>query len=106
MFMPKEVRNIAEKVFEMEPEADPSYNGRLPGTVGLTGFVREFTFWRMIEVNEGSRPEKGWLRNWPGKGVEIKAIYERWTAIHNGLGANWTEKKGYEDIRPLVGVTK
>jgi len=106
--MPKEVYPLAEKLFEMEPEADPGYSGppSLPGTITLRGFTREYVFWRMMEVDRGERTSKGWLRNWPGSSISAQVMLDRWEAIHGGLGADWTEKKGYDDIRHYVGNTK
>jgi len=104
--MPKEAYAVAEKVFEMEPEADPAYSGPFPCTITLKGFAREVAFWRMMELDKGERPNKGWLRNWSGNSIAAQTMLDRWKAIHGGLGDDWTERKGYDDIRHYVGNTK
>ena len=104
--MPKELTRVAQRVFEMEPEADRDYYGSLPGTVTITGYSREFAFWHAMETDQGQRPTKGWLRNWSPESVNSTTIYTRWKAINGGLGPNWTERQGYEDLRQYIGKTR
>jgi hypothetical protein len=53
------VANVAENLLEVDIAADRKYAGWSPGSVSLTGFARETTFWRKApKLEKGVKPKK------------------------------------------------
>jgi hypothetical protein len=90
---------------ELDIETDPKYSGWAPGSTSVSGFAREFTQW--CAADEEYMMQRIWVRAFPVPNVSRDTITARWDEIfQHGLGQNWTEKQGYEQVRRLVGPTE
>jgi hypothetical protein len=97
---------VAKNILEVDVEADAKYAGWSPGSTSLTGWAAELSFWREM----GKQPER-FQRNWrrvSGKpSLSSDFVHKRWKAItRDGLGEDWTEKRGFEQVRQLVGPSE
>jgi len=97
---------VAGGVLEVDVEADPKYAGWSPGSTSLLGFAREVTFWRLLG-KKAERSDKEWRRATNPPALSSEFVSKRWKAIvKDGLGKDWTERKGYDDVRALVGPSE
>ncbi|GKT57156.1 TPR domain containing protein [Colletotrichum tofieldiae] len=93
---------VADSLLRIDAEADPMYAGWSPGSTSLTGFSRELNFWRRVDDLADAEPS--WTRTSNIISLHSDFILERWKAIvKDGLGNDWTEKKGYDAVRELLG---
>ncbi|KAL4994247.1 prion-inhibition and propagation-domain-containing protein [Aspergillus recurvatus] len=79
------------------------YAGWSPGSTSLTGFAREMTLWKGL-AESGSSDEP--LRTWRRTGsitLHSDFIDKKWSEILNGLGEDFTNKKGFDKVRELIG---
>ncbi|KAK4141492.1 prion-inhibition and propagation-domain-containing protein [Dichotomopilus funicola] len=103
VFIPDSILGVAKNVLEVDVAADPRYAGWSPGSTSLTGFAREMTFWRQA-VKEVEQSQKGWLRATNTPALTSNFALQRWNStMKNGLGEDWTEKKGHDQLRELLG---
>ena len=94
---------VAGRLLEIDVETDPRNTGWSPGSTSLAGFARELTFWRTSDVL-AARKEPTWARGAAGPPLTLQFVAKRWSAIRkDGLGSDWTEKKGYDQLRELIG---
>jgi hypothetical protein len=102
--LPQKLLGIAEKFLEMEVEADPSYAGWSPGSTTVAGFGREVTYWKYINSNIGNEapPEPTWRTATNRAGLDGKFIVQTFMNRQKGLGDDWTEKKGLDQVSDLV----
>ncbi|KAH7270926.1 prion-inhibition and propagation-domain-containing protein [Fusarium solani] len=105
-FIPDSILDVAKNILEVDVEADAKYAGWSPGSTSLTGWAAELSFWREM----GKQPER-FQRNWrrvSGKpSLSSDFVHKRWKAItRDGLGEDWTEKRGFEQVRQLVGPSE
>ncbi|KAK2018744.1 hypothetical protein LZ32DRAFT_653516 [Colletotrichum eremochloae] len=101
--LPGPVIPVADGLLRMDVEADPMYAGWSPGSTSLTGFSRELNFWRKVDALEKTT-EPSWTRTSNIVPLSSDLILKRWVAIvKDGLGNSWTEKKGYDSVRELLG---
>jgi hypothetical protein len=72
----------------------------------LTGFAREATFWkRTSELEKRGRPPS-WHRV-TSKQLHSDFIDKRWKKlVEDGLGGDFTDKEGYEQVRELIGPSE
>lgn len=88
----------------MDVEADPSYVGWYPGSVSVSGFGREVTYWKHIRSNTGKEApaEPVWRTATNRPGLDGKSVLQTFMKRQQGLGDDWTEKKGYDQVSELV----
>lgn len=88
----------------MDVEADPSYVGCYPGSVSVSGFGREVTYWKHIRSNAGKEApaEPVWRTATNRPGLDGKFVLQTFMKRQQGLGDDWTEKKGYDQVSELV----
>ncbi|KAJ6782091.1 hypothetical protein PWT90_06216 [Aphanocladium album] len=102
--LPQKLLPISEKLLEMEVEADPTYAGWSPGSTTVSGFGREVTYWKHIRSNAGKEApvEPAWRTATNRPGLDGKFIIQTFMKRQQGLGEDWTEKKGYDQVTDLV----
>ncbi|KAJ3496635.1 hypothetical protein NLG97_g2514 [Lecanicillium saksenae] len=102
--LPQKLLAISEKLLEMEVEADPAYAGWSPGSTTVSGFGREATYWKQIRSNAGKEApvEPTWRTATNRPGLDGKFIVQTFMKRQQGLGDDWTEKKGYDQVTELV----
>lgn len=107
MFIPDSVLKVADCVLEFDVAADPKYAGWAPGTTSLDGFAREITFWQLIGKEKEEQPRKIWRRGTGGPAHTWEYVFNRWKSIvKDGLGEDWTERKGHDQVRQLLGPSE
>lgn len=97
---------VSSNLLEMEVVGDREYAGWSPGSVSLTGFAREATFWKRLPELEKRENPPSWQRV-TSKQLHTDFIDKRWkTLVEEGLGDNFTDRKGYEQVRELIGPSE
>lgn len=106
MHIPASILPVARGLVEIDVEADPNYAGWSSGSTSLAGFAREATFWREFHT-ETERTERHWVRAADRPSIKAEFLKKRWAELaKNGLGKDWTEKKGYHQVRELTGPSE
>lgn len=87
--------------------ADPKYSGWSPGSVSLTGFSRELSYWNYLG-NEAGVAVPSWPETIKSQiSMNTSSILKRWSNLMSeGLGKDWTEQKGYDSVRELIGPSQ
>ncbi|KAF7172147.1 hypothetical protein CNMCM5623_004401 [Aspergillus felis] len=101
-FFPEAVLSIADDLLEADVAGDKKYAGWSPGSTSLTGFAREISLWQ-IAHSIRKKDELKWSRT-KTKPLLSQFVDQRWREIvKDGLGEDFTDKKGYERLRELIG---
>ncbi|KAL2865213.1 prion-inhibition and propagation-domain-containing protein [Aspergillus lucknowensis] len=102
-FTPESVSAIAEPFLELEINTDAKYTGWSPGSTSLAGFAREITLWKKIAKPASSdKPPPTWHAA-QSKSLTSDAIDSQWNQIREGLGEDFTDRKGFDTVRELIG---
>lgn len=105
-FISEPVLGISDNLLELDIGADPKFAGWSPGCTSLTNFARELTFWRKFGTG-ANVTERTWMRATSPPSLTTDFVVQRGNAMtQSGLGKDWTEKRGYEQVRELVGLSK
>ncbi|KAK4248289.1 small s protein-like protein [Corynascus novoguineensis] len=108
-FISEPILKVAESLLEVDVAADPKYAGWAPGSTSLTGFAREITYWSICRLAKcGGLPSiKVWWRVTDRPTINGNLILERWKSlVREGLGKDWTERKGHDEVRDLCGPSE
>jgi hypothetical protein len=101
--MPPSLLSLATNILEVDVEADPRYAGWSPGSTSVSGFAREITFWRQMD-HDTKTIQPRWRRFSNTPSLTSTFVFDRWKALmKDGLGKDWTARKGYDQVRDLLG---
>ncbi|KAJ5151340.1 uncharacterized protein N7482_010592 [Penicillium canariense] len=104
-YIPDNISRVADKLLEVSVDADRKYAGWSPGSTSLTGFAREATFWNRASELE-NRVDPSWKRT-KSKQLYTSFIHQRWKKIvAEGLGDDFTDRKGYDQLEELLGPSE
>lgn len=97
--------SIADDLLEADVAGDKKYAGWSPGSTSLTGLAREISLWQTAHSIR-KKDELRWSRT-KTKPLLSQFVDQRWREIvRDGLGEDFTDKKGYESLRELIGPTE
>lgn len=98
--------SVAENLLEVDVVGDRKYAGWSPGSVSLTGFARDATFWKRAPELEKRAKPPSWQRV-TSKQLHSDFIDKRWKKlVEEGLGDDFTGRVGYEQVRELIGPSE
>lgn len=101
-FAPEAILSIADDLLDADVEADKKYAGWSPGSTSLIGFGREISLWERFLKDE-KKVQKKW-GGIPLKQLTSEFVNQRWREIvKHGLGDDFTDEKGHERVRELIG---
>lgn len=105
-YIPDIISGVAESVLEVDVVSDRKYAGWSPGSVSLAGFAREATFWKRARELEKKANPPSWYRV-TSKRLFTDFLDKRWRQlVQDGLGDDFTDSKGYEQVRELLGPSQ
>ncbi|OBT62208.1 hypothetical protein VE03_08056 [Pseudogymnoascus sp. 23342-1-I1] len=104
-FVSSAISGIADKLFEVDVSADRKHAGWSPGSTSLFGFARETTYWKAV-AETGEKENPGWHRV---RNISVRSdfVAARWKeSVEEGLGEDFTDRKGYDKVVELIGPTE
>ncbi|OKO98068.1 hypothetical protein PENSUB_9648 [Penicillium subrubescens] len=105
-YVSESISGFAESLLEAEVVGDRKYAGWSPGSVSLTGFARDSSFWKRASELEKRAKPPSWHRV-TSKQLHSDFIDKRWKKlVEEGLGPEFKEKEGYEQVRELIGPSE
>jgi hypothetical protein len=98
---------VASRLLETDVELDRRYAGWSPGSTSLSGFAAELTFWRKVETEPpGDKLERNWVRASNTPSLQGELLVDLWRKRLNGLGKDWNEGEGRNDLKTLIGESE